>query len=158
VERERLDKNVDAFNSFINKMKRIQFWIALSMVVTLLIIGLSLEVANYRLLIWGTGIVAVFLLLEGVYFIFNPYTFTNKFGSCLKDLLVLKSDHEKKLKLFGTILIGGIIFSIICTFIPSMKLSIPIGIPITLLGALQLVKSQVILFKCWILEDEFTHL
>jgi hypothetical protein len=39
-----------------------------------------------------------------------------------------------------------------------MKLSIPIGIPITLLGALQLVKTQVILFKCWILEDEFMRL
>lgn len=158
MERKNLDKNVEAFSSFINRVTIIQFWVSLAVVSILIISYLFLEFFKSKLVITGLGIVAVFLLLESVYLMVIPYNFTNKYGSCLSDITHLNTVLSNNLKLYGAIFSGGIIFALVCICMGGMKAYIPIAIPIIFLGAWQLVKTQILLYRSWILEDEFNRM
>lgn len=154
MDKENLGKNIIAFNVFMNQLTIIQLWTGMILGACCILIINLIEGGEYSTLIWGLVIVSVLLISEGIYYMLKPFNFTNKYGTCLADLRLFKAEMTDKLKVFGIILIIGILFSIVCIFIPSFKLNIPVSIPIVIFGAMQMVKTQLVLFKCWVLEDE----
>ena len=154
MDKENLERNIIVFNLFMNKLTIIQFWTGMILGSFCVLVMNLFELIGYSTLLWGLVIVAVLLVAEGIYYMLRPFHFTNKYGTCLTDLKLFRAEMTDKLKVFGLILIMGILFSIICIFVPSFKLNIPVSIPVVIFGALQMVKTQLVLFKCWVLEDE----
>lgn len=157
MDKESLDRNIKEFVVFLNKFTLIQFWTGLIFGGCVILVGLFFHNSEYITLIWGLGIAAFLLLVESLYYLSNPYKISCKNNLCIKDLTDLRSDMEDKLKVFGLILIIGILFSISSLFVPLLKFSIPLCIPVVILGAIQMVKTQLILFRCNVLEDEINR-
>jgi hypothetical protein len=112
---------------------------------------------NLKLLV-GLVVVGSFLLIEAVFYRFNPYHFSNKYGSCKQDIVDFQQQLNLKTKITAAIFSVGVLSALICVFYTPLKDQISLTIPFIVIGSLHLLKWQIITYRCWVLEDEFNRL